>query len=505
MASDNKRIAKNTMYLYIRMFLIMGVTLYMSRVLLDKLGVTDYGLYNVVGGVVAMLSFINGTLSAGTSRFITYELGKGDKDKLWRTFNTSFYTHLFLSGVILLIMETVGLWFFYNKLVIPADRLDACFWVYQLSLFTTFINISQVPYTSLVQSHEDFNTYAYVSIFEALGKLGICYMVTISEWDKLVVYAILVTLIQIAVAIYYRFYCNRHYEESHLLFSFDKKIFRGLMSFSGWNIIANLTNTLMLQGVVIIMNLFLAPVVVAAQALANQVSNALMNFVNNFRTAFNPQIIKLYAADERDASKRLTLQATVICFDLVLILALPCIYTMKTIMSLWLVDVPEYAIIFTQCILISNILGTFSASYYIPMMAANKIKFNSISSVFLGIMQFIALYLILRNGGGPMWVPILNILAVFGYSMVVKPYVLWKDINYSLKELMKCYWDCTKVFLVSFAITYPLVYFMGDSIWEAATIISVTVIVVSVSALLFMERDMRTKLISIVKQKLHHK
>ena len=505
MASDNKRIAKNTMYLYIRLFLIMGVTLYMSRVLLDKMGVTDYGLYNVVGGVVAMLSFLNGTLTIGTSRFITYELGTGNREKLWRTFNTSFYTHLCLSFIILLIMETAGLWFFYNKLVIPVDRLNACFWVYQLSLLTTFINISQVPYTSLVQSHEDFNTYAYVSIFEALGKLGICYMITITAWDKLILYAALVAAIQILVALYDRFYCNRHYEESHLALSFDKSIFRGLMGFSGWNIIANLTNTLTLQGVVIIMNMFLAPVVVAAQALANQVSTALMGFVTNFRTAFNPQIIKLYAADERDASKKLTLQATIVCFDLVLLLALPCIYTMKTIMGVWLVEVPEYAVIFTQCILISNILSTFSTSFYIPMMAANKIKFNSVSSVFLGIMQFILLYAILRMGGSALWVPILHIIMVIGYSMVVKPYVLWKDIDYSLTELLKCYWDCTKVFLLSFAVSYPPVYFLGDSIWEAAIIIFVTVIAVGVSSFIFMEKAMRTKLVSLVKNKLHHK
>lgn len=271
------------------------------------------------------------------------------------------------------------------------------------------------------------------------------------------------------------------------------------MGFSGWNIIANLTETLKLQGVVIIMNLFLAPVVVAAQALANQVSTAIMGFITNFRTAFNPQIIKLYAAGECDASKKLTLQATIVCFDLILILALPCIYTMKTIMNVWLVEVPDYAVVFTQCILISNIIGTFSASFYVPMMAANKIKFNSVASVFLGILQFVLLYFILRMGGSALWVPILHIIMVIGYSMVVKPYVLWKDINYSLTELLKCYLGCAKVFLLSFAVSYPLVYFLGDSIWEAAIIIFVTVLAVGISSFIFMEKEMRTKLVSLVK------
>lgn len=503
MASDNRRIAKNTMYLYIRMLLIMGVSIYTSRVILDKLGVTDYGLYNVVGGVVAMLSFINGTLSIGTSRFITYELGRGDKERLWSTFNTSFYTHLCLSVIILAIMETAGLWFFYNKLVIPPERLDACFWVYQISLLTTFISITQVPYIALVQSHEDFNTYAYVSIFEALGKLGICYMVTMTMWDKLIVYAILGATIQLIVALFYRYYCNHHYKESHLSLTFDKKIFKGIMGFSGWNIIANLTETLKSQGVIIIINMFLAPVVVAAQSLANQVSIALMAFVNNFRVAFNPQIIKLYAAGDRDASKKLTLDATVICFDLVLVLSLPCIYTMKTIMGIWLVEVPDYAVVFTQYILVANIIRTFDASFYIPMMAANKIKLNSIAAVFFGVFLFIALYFILRYGGDAMWVVYMNLILAVVFSLIVKPYILWREIDYSISELASCYWTCTKVLILSLVLTYPLVHFLGESIWESAIIIFVTVLAVGVSSFVFLGNEMRTKFIIFVKGKIY--
>lgn len=501
MASDNKRIAKNTIYLYFRMILIMGVTLYMSRVILDKLGVVDYGLYNVVGGVVGMLSFINGTLSLGSSRFITYELGTGNKDNLWKTFNTSFYTHLILSFIIVLILETGGLWFFYNKLVIPEERLDACFWVYQLSILTAFISISQVPYTALVQSHEHFNTYAYVSIFEAFAKLAVCYLITVVEWDKLILYAILLASIQIMVAMYYRFYCNHKFEESHLALTFDKKIFKSLMGFSGWNIVANLSETLRVQGVIVIINLFLTPAVVAAQAISNQVSHALMGFVTNFRTAFNPQIIKLYAAGDREGSKKLTLQTTVICFDLILILALPCIYAMKTIMGLWLVEVPDYAVVFTQFILITNIVGTFNASFYIPMMAANKIRFNSLSAVVFGVSQFVALYIILKMGGGAMWVPILILASAMIFSFFVKPYVLWKEIDYSFRELLTCYWNCTKVLLLSLALSLPLVYLLEDGLLNTAIIIATTVMVVGFSSFITMDKQMRTRIITIVKSK----
>lgn len=500
--SDNKRIAKNTIYLYIRMILIMGVTLFTSRVILDKLGVVDYGLYNVVGSVVGMLSFINGTVSIGTSRFITYEIGTGNKQKLWQTFNTSFYAHLSLSVIILVFLETVGLWFFYNKLVIPEERIDACFWVYQLSLFTAFVSITQVPYTALVESHEHFDTYAYVSVFEALAKLGVCYMVVVTSWDKLIIYALLIALIQIVVAMYYRFYCNHHFEESHLSLTFDRTIFRGLMGFSGWNMIANVCEMLKVQGVIVIINLFLSPVVVAAQAISNQVSSALMNFVNNFRIAFNPQIIKLYAANEKDASKKLTLQTTVICFDMLLVFALPCIYTMKTLMGVWLVDVPDYAVIFTQYILVNNIICTFNASFYVPMMAANKIKFNSICSLVFGFLQYSILYVALYLGGGPMWVPSLFIVSALIFSLFVKPYVLWKEIDYSFQELLKCYWECTKVAFLSIVISCPFVYLMGDSICEAAIIICITVIAVCVSSFVFMEKQMRDNVFRIIRTRI---
>ena len=232
----------------------MGVSLFTSRVVLDKLGVTDYSLYGVVGGIVAMLSFLNGTLTIGTSRFLTYELGRGDYQRLSDTFVTAFYVHLLLAGIILLCMETGGLWFLYHKLVIPPDRLDACFWVFQLSLLTTVISITQVPYTSLVSSHENFDIYAYISIFEALAKLGICYVLFITSYDKLIVYAMLIAFIQMLVAMAYRIYCMKQYNEAHLKLIFNRTVFKGLIGFSGWNVMANLTEMLKLQGVVIIIN-----------------------------------------------------------------------------------------------------------------------------------------------------------------------------------------------------------------------------------------------------------
>ena len=499
--SNNKRIAKNTLFLYFRMILIMGVTLYTSRVVLDKLGITDYGLYSVVGGVVGMLSFLNGTLSIGTSRFLTYELGAGNNDRLQRTFSTAFYTHLILSAIILLVMETGGMWFLYNELVIPPDRLTACVWVFQFSILTTVIAITQVPYTAVIMAHEHMSIYAYVSIFEAVAKLLVCYLLAIADFDKLIFYAALVAVVQLLVAFYYRFYCSRHFAESHLRWIFDKGILRSLMSFSGWNIMANVTEMLKLQGIIVLLNMFFAPAVIAAQALANQVSAAMMQFVNNFRTAINPQIIKLYAAGDKEASKRLTLSTTVYCFDLILMLGLPAIMVMDWLLNLWLVEVPEYAVVFTQYIIVRNIMGTFSAAFYIPMMAANRIKSNSVAAVYLGIGEFVLLYILLKLGFGVMWVQYLSLFLTFSFSFIVKPYILYKEIDYTLKELLVCYWACAKVLLLSLAFSIPAGIYLSDDLAGSILKIIVAGSSVLLSSYLFLDKVAKQKLLHFVKEK----
>ena len=505
--SDNRRIAKNTMFLYFRMILIMGVTLYMSRVVLDKLGVDDFGLYNVVGGVVGMLSFINGTLSIGTSRFLTYELGREDKKKLLLTFNTAFYTHLALALILTFILETVGLWYVYNRMVIPEGRLSAAVIAYHVSVITSAVSIVQVPFTALIMAHERMGVYAYISIFEALAKLMVVFLLSVSPYDRLVVYVVLLAVVQILVALLYCIYCRRHFEESSLQKFFDKHIFTEMLGFSGWNIMANLSETLNVQGIVVLINLFFAPVVVAAQSIANQVSGAMMMFVNNFRNAINPQIIKLYASGERDDSKKLTLDTTVYCFDLILMLGLPAIILMDKIMALWLVEVPEYAVIFTQWIIVRQILGTFSASFYIPMMAANKMKVNSIASVFSGIGVFVLLYFLFKMGCGPLWIQYMSIISGVIFSFLIKPYVLYKDIDYKISEMIKCYWACLKVAALSCVISLPFAFLLGDTIKESLIKALIAFIAVAFSSYVMMNKDTREILLNYIASKLksYHK
>jgi O-antigen/teichoic acid export membrane protein len=501
--ADNKRIAKNTLFLYFRMILIMGVTLYMSRVVLDKLGVDDFGLYNVVGGVVGMLSFLNGTLSIGTSRFLTYELGTGDSDKLRQTFSTALYTHVILAVIILIAMESFGLWYVYNKMIIPPDRFSACVWVFHLSILTTLVAITQVPYTATIMAHERMEIYAYISIFEAFAKLGVCFLLSYGNIDRLILYASLLFFVQLIVSLCYRIYSIKNFEESRLSRTFNKAILKRLLSFSGWNIMANISNTLGNQGTLVLINLFFTSAIAAAQSVAGQVSVAIMVFVNNFRNAINPQVIKLYAAGDKKGSKKLTLETTVYCFDLILMLGLPAIVVMDRLMHIWLVEVPEYAVLFTQWIIVRNIIGTFSSSFYTPMLAANKMKINSIAAVILGIGEFVLLYVFLKIGFGPMWIQYLGCIAAIGFSLIVKPFVLIKQIDYSTEEILICYWICLKTLFLSCILSILPIIYLSDNIAHSiikATFVGLSVIV---SSYVFLGKQTKQKVNIFVKSKLH--
>ena len=344
--------------------------------------------------------------------------------------------------------------------------------------------------------------YAYISIFEAVAKLLICYLLTISAFDKLILYAILITIVQLITAMFYRFYCISKFEESKLRWIFDKGILRSLMSFSGWNIMANIAETLKLQGIIVLLNMFFSAPVVAAQALANQVSATMMQFVNNFRTALNPQIVKLYAAGDREGSKRLTLMTTVYCFDLILMLGLPAIMVMNQLLDLWLVEVPEYAVVFIQYIIVRNIIGTFSSAFYIPMMAANKIKSNSIAAVYLGIGEFVLLYILLKLGFGVMWVQYMSLLLTFSFSFLVKPYILYKEIDYTIKELLACYWNCTKVLLLSLAIAIPAQMCFNESIIQSLILVVIVVCAILISSYIFLDNAAKSKINQFIKIKI---
>ena len=498
-SENNKRIAKNTIFLYVRMIFVMGVTLFTSRVVLDKLGVVDYGLYNSVSGVVAMLMFLNGTLSTGTSRFLTFELGRNDVPRLKATFSTTFYTHLILALLVALFMESVGLWFVYEKLIIPPERLSAALWAYHISIFTAVIAITQVPYTSVIIAHENMKVYAYLGVFEAVGKLVIVYLLIVSSADRLIFYASLVGLVQLLVAMFYRVYCIRHYGESRIGWTFDKNILRGMLSFSGMSLLANAAQVLSVQGMVVLMNMFFQPVVVAAQAIGSQLTGAMMQFVSNLQTAINPQIIKLYATGDYEASRRLTLQSSLYVHELILLLCLPAIVVMDPLLHLWLVEVPPYAVIFAQYIVLKQIFSVYNMTLYVPMVASGKLASNSVVSLLLGIGTFCLLYILLKLGFDVMWVQYVSVIQAILFSYVVKPYILCREIGYSWNEILFSFCSCLKVSIIPILVSLVCVVCLaGGGFWQMVTNVVIICLSVAVSSYLFSAKETRRKLHSLI-------
>ena len=489
--------------LYIRMILVMAVSLFTQRVVLDKLGTIDYGIYGSVAGVVAMLGFLNGTLSTGTSRFLTFEIGRGDFERLKSTFSTAFYSHLILAIIVAVLLLTGGIWFVENMLIIPADRMYAAVWVLVISVFTTFVSITQVPYTAVIIARENMNIYAYVGLFEAFAKLAIAYLISVTHWDRLVFYAALLAVVQVAIALTYRFFCTKQYHESHLSRRFDRSIFKEMLGFSSWSLIANVSHILGTQGLTVVMNMFFSPVVIAAQTIGNQISNAISQFRNNFSTAITPQIIKLYSQEQYAESRKLNLETSVYIFDLMLLLCLPIIVLMEPILSLWLVDVPEYAVIFSQYTLICQLTGVYNTTLYVPMTASGRLKENSYASVFVTIFGVIGLYFMFKAGWDVMWVQYMAIFQSVVYAFGVKPIILCKYVpDYTWKEILLSTWQMIKVAIPPVAISIILsLYFQPESI--GLMLIDGLVIMLSVclSSYAFMDRTMRAKLMTMVKNK----
>lgn len=503
--ADAKRLAKNTLLMYVRMILIMVVSIYTSRVVLDKLGIDDYGLYNAVGSIVAMINFLNVTLSTSTSRFLAYEIGHGDEVKLQKTFSTSFYCHLLLAIIIVILLETIGLWYMGDRFVIPEGRERAVRIVFHISVLTAFIGVLQVPYTASIIAHENMDIYAYVGIVDVFLRLGIVYLLTFTHFDKLIVYASLIAIVHFLVFLSYYVASRYKYPETKITKSFSPDTFKGMMGFTGWTAIANFSNTMVVQGAIVLLNLFFSPAIIAAKALANQITNAVMQFVNNFRVALNPQIIKSYAAEEIDEFKKWSLRSTVISSDLMLVLGLPCIASAKTILNLWLVEVPPLAIEFTQLAILSQIIGSISSSTYIPFVAAGKLKLNAIWGAITGVGYFLALYLFFKLGAGALWVQWLYLALMLLSVLWLRPWLLHKEIGFTYAEIYRCIWDCFKPLIFAGLLSVGLMYLFSDSLYHQV-ILFVLVFILSCTVVWFcLEHTIRTYITTMFKLKLLRK
>ena len=465
-SENNKRIAKNTLMLYFRMLLTMVVSLYTSRVVLGALGVEDYGIYNVVGGVVAMFSMLSGSLSSAISRFITFELGTGNQDKLTRVFSSSVTIQLGLSCIVLLLAETVGLWFLNNKMVIPESRIYAANWVYQLSLLTFIVNLISIPYNAAIIAHERMSAFAYISIFEAVSKLIVAYLIVISPIDRLILYAVMLATIAVIIRLIYGTYCKRRFEECTYHFVYDHNLLKQMFGFAGWNFIGASSALLRDQGGNIVINLFCGPAVNAARGIAFQVNTSIHSFVSNFMTALNPQITKSYASGERQYMMTLLFQGARLSYYILLLLSLPVIINTHYILQLWLGQVPEHTVLFVQLVLIFGMCESISTPLITAMLATGKIRNYQIVVGGLQMMNFPVSYILLRMGAIPETVLIVAIV-ISQMCLASRLYMLRGMIGLKARDFVKkVYINVLVVTVLSSVVPFLVSIFLKDNIWN---------------------------------------
>lgn len=409
-AFNSKRIASNTAWLYLRMILILLVSLYTSRVILNALGVVDYGIYDVVGGVVALLGFLKSSLSGATSRFLAFEIGKKNNLRLKQTFEASIILHIALSVVVIILLETVGLWFVQNKLDIPSDRLEVAVFVFHFSVLASVINIMQVPFNAAVIAREKMDFFAIIGIIDAVLKLLIAYCINQSYHDKLAIYAFLVASEALIILIGYFIYCKRRFDECSFSFRIDKGIIKGMVTFSSWDLYGNMSVVVRSQGLSVLQNTFFGPIVNAATGISNQVMNGIMGFADNFLTAVKPQIIKLYAEYQIRSFLKLIITSSKFSFTLLLLISAPIFSETYYIMQLWLTQVPEWAVVFCQLSIINNWISIIFRPVIFGIHATGNAKRISLINGTIYISVLPISYIFLKNGSGPVVPFIINIL-----------------------------------------------------------------------------------------------
>jgi O-antigen/teichoic acid export membrane protein len=434
--NDNKRIARNTLMLYFRMILLMGVSLYTSRIVLEVLGVEDFGIYNIVGGIVVMFGFLNTAMSTATQRFLSFELGQRNKELLKKVFSSSLLIHFIIAFIVFIVSETFGLWFLNTKLSIPLDRMNAANWVYQFSIFSFIISIMSVPYNAAIISHERMNVYAYVSIIEAVLKLLVVYLLGLLGFDKLKIYACLLFLVSLFVRVIYQVYCRKKFEECSFNFIWDKELLIRLTSFSGWSLFGGIAYVAKSQGINILLNIFYGATVNAAWAISQQVNSAVLSFMQNFTTALNPPIVKAYANKNLIGVFTLLFEGMKYSFFLAYCLIIPLFFELEYVMALWLKSVPEYAVIFVRLVLVCILMESFAHVISVTVQATGKIKWFQI---IIGGIYFLNLplsYWFLRVTNSPVST---MYVAVFLSALLVllRFCILFKLIHFPIYRLFK--------------------------------------------------------------------
>lgn len=441
---NNKRIAKNTILLYIRSFLLLLIGLYTSRLTLQVLGVEDYGIYQVVGGVVTMFSMLSSTLNAASQRFITYALGTENNNEVKLVFSTCMTLHIILGFIAVFILEILGVWFLSTKLNIPPDRLQAATYVMHISIATFFINVISVPYNSVIIAHERMGAFAYISLLDGVLRLICVSLLFFINWDKLVLYAVFYFVVGLICRSIYSIYCTNHFEETRSIKLYiEKDLFGKMFSFAGWNLLGSSALVLRNQGIDVLLNMFFGVSVNAAKGVSNQIQTAVHQLVGNFTTSVNPQLTKSIAQKDFARTHSLIFHGGKMAFSLMMIIAVPFIINCNAIMSIWLKEVPEYAVEFAILSFIYLLTDTQSRFLINSILANGKIRTFQIT---LGGVKLFAVpltWVLLKLGGSPMVGIIVNIIlqftCLFGELQFAHKYVLLRRKNYLIKIVLKCW------------------------------------------------------------------
>lgn len=491
-SDNNKRIAKNTLFLYLRMFVMMLTALFTSRIVLDVLGASDYGLNNIIGGVVVLFSFLNSALLSATQRFLNFQLGRQDYKQTNVVFCMSMNTYILLSIVVVVLGETIGLWFVNTQLNIPSERMYAAQWVYQFTLIQFVINLLRVPYNASIIAYERMNFYAYISLVEVIAKLLVVYLLYITTFDKLIFYSFLYTIVPLIVAFIYRTYCNRNFDTTKYKRIWDKVAFKEMFSFSGWSLFGSLANLAAQQGLNILINIFYGVTVNAAAGIANQVSTNVYGFISNFQTAFQPQIVKTYAAKEIERFQKLIFQTSKFSYFMVLVLVLPILFTIDGILEIWLKEVPEYTAIFCRLILVFLSIEAITAPLWMSVQATGKIRSYQILMACLIFMNFPMAYLVLKLGFPvyTVWIVriIINLITMIARCIYMKQRLQFPISQYIRNVIIP-------ILIVTIAsLPVPLIlYNQIDNFWLNMFVVGFATFFVAILAVYFMGMNTHEK------------
>lgn len=477
-ASNNKRIAKNTLLLYVRMLFSMVVSLFTSRVILNTLGVEDFGIYNVVGGIVAMFTIISGSLTSAISRFLTFELGKGDKEKLKTIFSTSVNIQLGLSAIIILIGEIVGIWFLNNQMNIPAERMMAANYILQCSLGIFVLNLLSVPYNASIIAHEKMGAYAYISILDIVLKLAVAYAIMLSPFDRLISYGVLLLAESIFIRLIYGLYSKRNFEECTYHLIYDKAVLKEMVSFAGWNFLGVTAGTLNTQGVNILMNVYFGVTVNAARGIAVQAGAAISQFVQSFTTAVNPQITKSYAAGDMTYMHTLVCQSSKFSAYLFLLMAIPLSVETSEIFEIWLKNPPEYAVLFFRLSLLGTLMDSvLSNSLMTAIFATGDIKKYQVYVTICGGTVFPLTWLAYLMGASPDSTYIIYFI-IYCVVLYVRLHVIRQKVHLQIKEYARrVLVKFIPVAVLSYLVPISIAYIMPASFGRIliTTIVSVVI------------------------------